>query len=359
MLLPPGPFPPPDVLPGYFADTGFAAGTNNGTRCPINEFRAGTVKFDDVTAGGCQGCPTGLQTLPNVDGAADENDCQAPPGVGYDPTSNTATKCPDGEFKAGWNRQPCASCGVGFTTTVGATAGATSEDECTIPAGFNATSADGGATWVAAACPANTYGRSDATYGRILVECTKCIDNTETAVGVTAATNSSACGTKAGYGYYNGEASKCDYGSYNPGGNQDPCTSCGTGYNTTTEGSIASTDCQIAQGYTTDGSTPGRPKSCPQGTYKDTLGTAACTPCATGTTTSLPYGATASTDCDSCKPGFYAATSPASGGTCTLCPSGKYSTTGVVGGTCTNCVPPVAYGELMVSRLVSFWLSSA
>lgn len=106
----------------------------------------------------------------------------------------------------------------------------------------------GKVTLLAQVCPANSYGIDDAKkFGRIATPCAPCPANMATAgkngtaaVQITSYLGNDglnhnidtdqgyfgigACMSKPGYGYYNGNAQKCPKGTYNPGGNQMPCT---------------------------------------------------------------------------------------------------------------------------------------
>jgi hypothetical protein len=352
-----------DLPPGYFANGTFTPGTTNGTLCDADSYRDTTLIYTDVKAQGCTACGAGLKTPPAVTGATSPNDCMAPPGWGFVAGANpTATFCAVGKYKAGWNREICQSCGTNYITDADATnGGAKSADECYVPAGWGAVW--DGTTWVANKCPENSYGRSNVTYGLVELDCPKCIANTNTN-GTDTAEGPTACGTDPGYGYYNGEATKCDYSTWNAGHNQEPCTSCGVGYNTTdldgsgnpvgtgVDGATSSSQCVIAQGYEPD--TNGTPKPCSKGYYKYTVNATACTVCPSGTTTSLETGATQLSDCDSCRAGFGAdtsisTTSPA----CTMCGTGKYSLGVAVGAaSCATCTAPSDYNGAMVSRNV-------
>jgi hypothetical protein len=350
------------VMPGYYNDAGgsFVAGTTEGTLCPANKYQALTALATSITS--CTDCgdnpASNLKTPPQVTGATSPNDCMAPPGFGFFAGTNpSATACSNGMYKSGWNREVCQSCGTSYTTdTDPVTGGAKSADECYVPAGWGAVFT--GTTWVATACPVNSYGRPNVTYGLIELECPKCIDNTNTN-GTNTATGPDACGTDPGYGYYNGEATKCDFGSWNAGHNQQPCTACGVGYNTTAlnsvdgsgvEGASDAAQCQIGQGYEPD-SLNLAPKPCDKGYWKDTINATACTVCPLGTTTSVSSGAIARTDCDSCRAGFGAASIDLSNPSCTICGTGKYAMGVAVGpAACADCTKPSDYTGAMVSR---------
>lgn len=358
---------------GFRAQTTAAAGTAVGELCPAGTYRTTDINWAGVSTD-CTSCPTGCNTNGLV-GASSEAMCVTQPGYYYDPT--TCTKCGLGTYNAGYNRETsCTPCGAGDMTTDAI--GTVSADGCKILAGHGTTRLSDG-TLSVAVCPDNTYGRPDDTYGLVDVECTKCIDNMH-----TTSTNSSSaadCLTNGGYGYDDGASNICDYAYYNLGNNRDPCTYCGDGQNTSTTGSTLVSQCLTARGWT-GSAAGGTLKPCPKGSFKDVLDNVPCTSCnATGTvsdwgavprgmTTSLPYAAILTSDCDACLPGYgtgissttkYSAdvgdtglfTSLTNATKCGECPSGYYSAGGVTGGAfCTVC--PDAYtGANMQSRLRS------
>jgi hypothetical protein len=330
----------------------YVGGTTAATECPADTYRSGDATAVASASGdnACTACPYGLKTQEGVTGATSVDECLAPPGWGFNGTA--ANECGSGKYKEGWNKEACSDCGTGFETDA---TNSTSEGDCKVPPGFGASSADGGVTWTAVKCPVNTYGRSDPTYGRVLVECTKCMDNTWTQ-GLDTRTSASACVTVAGYGYDDGAVTQCDAGTYNVGNNTSPCTSCGVGKDTTADGltSLAgATDpaqCLMAKGWESDGATG--LKKCKQGYYKATISNTACTQCPNGTTTSVA-GATALSGCDACRAGFGASSISASAPSCGICGSGKYSAPITSGGAaCLSCPVPGGYNGAMVSRQV-------
>jgi len=152
---------------------------------------------------------------------------------------------------------------------------------------------------------------------------------------------------------------ECEYGTYNPGGNHNPCTSCGEGYNTSSngnsthaiKGATSRDNCTIAAGWAPDGSNGLKP--CTQGYYKELMGDSSCVQCPSGTSTTSVHSAIFPSDCDVCAPGFSNYTADAaSSPTCTICPSGTYSF-GLTHGssdTCQQCVHPAHFTGTMVSR---------
>lgn len=300
------------------------------------------------TATTCDGCPTGMVTVANTTGATSKDACLAPPGYGFNAQTTTAAICIAGEYNPGYNREACVSCGDGIST---AGPGAETVGECFIPAGWGMTQQTDGA-WKGTQCPVNTFGRANSTFGLVEVECTKCPENTYSAAGSTSVLD---CKTNPGYGWNNGEVQQCTAGSWATGGDQKKCTPCGTGYTTATAGAVNATECVVALGWTL--SVPGDINAglsqCPFGSYKDTLGNAACTVCGNGTTTSVQAGAVAATDCDACEPGYGSADIAADNYSCGMCASGSYSPGNTKGGaSCVTCPNPASFNGLMVSRKV-------
>lgn len=184
------------TLPGYqpllHNRTGDIVGAEP---CPIGTFSPQGAE--------CIMCPHGLTTqAPNQ---ADSDACLAPPGFGYYPeqsdTSGVATDailqtfnafvlpCPPGSYKAGWNLNPCVSCGIGFLTDP---APATMVDHCYLPPGYGSKrqmsdgSVDAAALKDLAAirCLNGTYGLSDRRYG---VEAMPCQVSVQTILAVRQA----------------------------------------------------------------------------------------------------------------------------------------------------------------------------
>jgi hypothetical protein len=93
--------------------------------------------------------------------------------------------------------------------------------------------------------------------------------------------------------------------------------------------------------------------ACAHGAYKYTIGSAPCSPCPAGTTTTKPSAAVRRGQCDACRPGFGAAGGrvDASDPRCALCPSGSLSGGYKAGGQpCEPCAGSAGYGGRMVSR---------
>lgn len=84
------------MLPGFSAVSGLTAGAAALTACPANNFRAGTVAYNAGSGNPCTSCPSGMQTLPGVQGATSGDACLAPPGWGWSAVTQTATICPVG-----------------------------------------------------------------------------------------------------------------------------------------------------------------------------------------------------------------------------------------------------------------------
>ncbi|KIZ04286.1 hypothetical protein MNEG_3672 [Monoraphidium neglectum] len=357
------------LLPGYQFASAPTVGTTDATECAQDSYRVGEVSFDGSTAVTCTACGNNLTTLANVTKATSPDACLAPPGYGWAAGgtngAGVATLCPLGSYNPGYNREPCVKCGNGTITT--AAPGATSADQCYTPAGHGNKRDAVSGVLEGYECPLNTYGRPNNTFGLVDVECTKCLENTHT--NQTASTRASQCLTNAGYGYDNGAVNQCAYGYYNPGDNQNPCTYCGDGFNTTNSanatsgelGSDAASDCKIDFGYHLFGSSASI-EPCLRGFYKGFIGNGSCSQCPAGTSTTITMAAVAQTDCDTCRPGFGTGTADGkialgslSNSSCSLCASGTYSPGFTQGGAnCTACPTTQNFTGTMVSRRGTF-----
>jgi len=192
----------------------------------------------------CQTCTAGCST--SVAGAtgSDASACTvcAP---GYSGTSDAGTSgctpCGVGKYgsAAAGNGNTCTDCGIGYSTSV---AGATGSDPsaCTVCApGYSGTSDAG--TSGCTPCGVGKYGSATAGNGNT---CTACAAGyTGTVAG--AASASIACTLcAAGYeGTSDSGTSGCTacpqgkYGSFTPG-NSNACSDCGTGYSTSSAGTV-------------------------------------------------------------------------------------------------------------------------
>lgn len=338
------------VMPGYSAPaSGITIGTTAATMCPAGTYRAEDALYTAGTAVVCTPCPAGMGTEPNATGSSSPDNCLVLPGYGWKsgPSPGSATQCGLGSYNPGWNREPCSSCGGGTMTTD--VRGSINPDDCKVPAGHGTNRTSDGLTLFGFACPLNTYGRSNDTYGLVDVECVKCPENTHTKQVASSA--GSQCLTNPGYGWYDGQVLQCEYASYNGGDNQNPCTLCNEGYNTSAPGSTISSNCQVAAGWISDGSSGVKP--CQLGSYKDWLGASpnTCQQCPNGTTTTVAMAATEESDCDACRPGYGNAVIDLESPECTICSSGTYSKGAVKGGAaCAQCPHPFKFSGKMVSR---------
>ncbi|KAI8470423.1 MAG: hypothetical protein J3K34DRAFT_521329 [Monoraphidium minutum] len=327
------------VEPGYTLAAGATLGSTNATQCPQDTFRAGEVNISDpsVAASNCTACGENLVTLPNV-------------------------TCLTGTYNPGYNREPCVKCGNGTITTVNN--GSTNADECYTPAGHGNRRDTISGVLEGYLCPKDSYGRPNNTFGLVDVECTKCPENSHTAQN--ASTSSADCLTDAGYGWEDGSVLMCEFGYYAVGGTQDKCTYCGAGYNTTNAtsstsgepGSDSESDCKLDFGYQ-NGTNSGTIEPCLRGWYKPTVSFDSCTQCPAGTSTTITMAAVNKTDCDTCRPGFGAATTSGKINVtdinatieCTICASGTYSPGFYAGGAnCTVCPKTQNFTGTMVSR---------
>ena len=347
--------PPPthakstDVIAGYTAPPGAEPGVTNLTICPEDTYRAGDVPFKAAAGVPCTPCRANMVTQAEGETSADA--CVAPPGYGWNAATGAASICPLGTFKWGWDRSGCTPCGAGTITT--AAPGADSPDDCLTPAGHGTVLQPDG-TLLGAPCPAGTFGRSAPTSGQVEVECSRCPFHSTT--NGTGNTDPLDCVVQPGYGWEDTRVRKCDFGTFNPGGNHDRCTECGYAYNTSRggaaiTGATSQADCSVAAGWTSDGA--GGLVQCSPGTYKSAFGPSACVQCPAGTTTRIS-GAVGDSDCEMCRPGFGNPSIDLSKPSCTICPSGTYSYGSVPGGQpCLPCPTPGGYAGAMASAQVS------
>lgn len=112
-----------------------------------------------------------MKTLPGVLGATSKDACLAPPGYGWNASSQEAAICPKGSYSPGWGREPCQVCDAANGTITTEVTGAAAADDCYTPAGHGARKTADGA-YTGYACPADTYGRGNHTFG--LVEVSWC-----------------------------------------------------------------------------------------------------------------------------------------------------------------------------------------
>jgi hypothetical protein len=391
------------LLPGYQFASAPTVGTTDATECAQDSYRVGEVSFDGSTAVTCTACGNNLTTLANVTKATSPDACLAPPGYGWAAGgtngAGVATLCPLGSYNPGYNREPCVKCGNGTITT--AAPGATSADQCYTPAGHGNKRDAVSGVLEGYECPLNTYGRPNNTFGLVDVECTKCLENTHTnQVGLCFRFGGGSPDWWTGWGEKRGcfstllasfhacvalinahpafpdcccsspqsaPTKHCAYGYYNPGDNQNPCTYCGDGFNTTNSanatsgelGSDAASDCKIDFGYHLFGSSASI-EPCLRGFYKGFIGNGSCSQCPAGTSTTITMAAVAQTDCDTCRPGFGTGTADGkialgslSNSSCSLCASGTYSPGFTQGGAnCTACPTTQNFTGTMVSRRV-------
>ncbi|GBF99837.1 hypothetical protein Rsub_12537 [Raphidocelis subcapitata] len=343
------------LRPGYGAPAGLTPGSFSATICPADTYRTGEGFYSTESGLPCEPCPDGTHTYTGRVGATSQDLCLAMPGWGWN-SNGTASVCSKGTYSAGWNREPCTSCGEGSITTK--TSGAYTPDQCFLPAGHGTARSSNGLVLTGAPCTVGSFGRSAPTYGLVDVECSKCQEHTTT--DGEASTGPEACLTFPGYGFNDGSVGLCGFGTYAPGHSHARCKECGNGFgfNTTNgggdtqpiEGADSPNDCVIASGWTGDGT--GGLKPCPRGTFKSALGPAACQDCPTGTTTTLMHAAKEPSDCDACVPGFGNAAINLELPSCVICESGKYAHGYVSGGKgCEPCPQiPYDYTGKMVSK---------
>lgn len=153
-------------MPGYQASASVTPGAAALTQCAANSFRVGTVAYSSSAGNPCTPCPSGMQTLPGVQGSTSQDACLAPPGWGWSASTQTATICAVGTYNEGWSREGCKVCDAASGTITTAANGSASVDDCFTPAGHgNQRTANGALTGFA--CRADTYGRPNPTFGLV------------------------------------------------------------------------------------------------------------------------------------------------------------------------------------------------
>ena len=246
-----------------------------------------------------------------------------PAGMYKDTVANeVCDRCAAGTFMQETGATACTPCAAGMYNDQtgqieciecepGSSAGSTGSELCS-PCVKGTFVNETGAT-TCTPCAVVTYGDSE---GR--TACITCLsDSTTVGTGSTAA---ESCFCMANF-----------FGSLVNGNVYcDPCHANAVsvvGQNT------APTDCKCRAGWF--GNDGGVCESCPNGKYKDTVGSVPCVDC-TGAFVTSPAGSTTAAACG-CQPGYGWSYGGSSGGTpCTACLPGKYKASVGFGG-CTNC----------------------
>ena len=353
------------------------------TQCPLGTFK------DSLGSDACSECPADTSSAPASDNAASCVPLSMAPNVagecapGYSgPIGGPCRACVQGTFKDVRGSEACSrcpmnsispiassdsaacECNIGFTRADGiacsACAAGTYKDvigsascsSCPVDSISGAASVSE-AECVAATAAANARGECREGYtGSIGGPCIACVQGTfknvagsgscqgcpENSMSPMASSDASACTCNAGHTGSSGHTcTACAAGTYKDAVGTGSCSSCPSGL-VSAVASTSSADCLIATldpnelgecgvGYT--GPIGGPCNACAQGTFKDTVGSAACTECPANSLTPL-----ASRDATACQanPGF---TGP-HGGPFTACPSGTYK--GTAGSSpCTAC----------------------
>jgi len=252
--------------------------------------------------GACEDCPVDAPFSPAGSTSVDAcyNGCNA--GQAFD-AYNVCEQCVAGTYQP--NSEYTGAC-IDCPSDSTSPAGSTSEGDCICNAGYENSGAD---------CVACQNGFFKVDIGDHA--CTACAADSQS-ISLTA------CACNAGY-IRDGEACEaCVVGKYKEtvgdtvdcgSGVQSTCCDCGNNPPRTTEGT-ASTDAAV-DCVCIEGAYGATCEFCAVGTYKDAIGTQACTTCPTGSTT-LVQGSVALSDCVS-APGFYSV-----GGGFSECASGTY-----------------------------------
>jgi len=327
---------------GYYynpTEPGYSNGACRG--CPYGKYQPFVTR--NTT---CIDCPFGTTT--DTIGTS-LNDCKCMPGFIYAGAPGNCTACPVGKYKWGINNNVVACsncpCGNGWASLIGTTPvtcstteigkPAAEDKECFCPPGYSgpAGSACGACLegtyknytgflaskytgdsvilyiFPCHACPAGTY-----TTARAATACITCPSNSFSQGPVnipTCLTCADSWGPKF----------------YTIGGTSITSCVCNSGYEKV--GTSLNFTCQplaCSAGYT---GPAGSCVACLGGTYKNTVGSDACTSCPRNS--SSPSGSSALTACQ-CNAGF----SGANGGTCSACGAGSYKAT-VGSVACTLC----------------------
>lgn len=330
------------LLPKYWAPSysGTGSGPITGAQFCKQDFfcPGGTISAETK---GATPCDKGLWT--QGIGAQSASECLIPPGYFLDGTTNLV-ECQLGEYREGWSAtaDKCMSCGTDIPSEPNdqiARYDPTTNQEtnavnvrgnpaaCYIEPGQGMYMTDPTASppkYRAVNCLVDKYGAAKKIPGLAVYPCRDCPAGmkTDSALASTTqywaagkgATDPLACVTKSGYGYNGRTANLCPAGSYNTGGNRDPCTQCTGGLTNIVKGSDAATSCKVPPG---SGWIGNQVVSCPVGTSRDlpyadtTNGDVTCPVCSGGTTTAEIGQRT----CTYCKPGFGGAACDACGGT--------------------------------------------
>ena len=259
---------------GYYQEN---ANSGSCTKCPMGKIgRSSNEKISEDR--GCDTCPGSQQSNRDRTNCLPDNDDEIIAQIQY-------TSCPAGKHGAYVESKsdPCTLCSYGHAGK---------------------------------SCSLCTVGKYADQRG--LADCKDCL------VGeyVPFAGWASTCiGCPRGYDTVNTASSKCTlcpYGRYKEERSAGLCKSCGQGVGTDIEGAISSTQCsECAQGkYIADGT--GHYRRC-QKCRRGYFGTDCAKTCAAGKE-STGIGAVDG-QCDNCTVGKY---STLKGGTCVLCPIGKY-----------------------------------
>eukprot|EP00775_Hariotina_reticulata_P003781 gene3781-4040_t len=320
------------ALKGYY----YVSADFSAVSCPLH-----TYNDNETTLSYCTDCPYGWKT--QKEGADGMGSCLAPPGFELKDGADAITECEIGFYKSDWNRNNCTKCGVNIDTEE---TGSVTKDACRVPAGYGIISM---LPLAAAMCVQGSIGDAmprPATFSARCVNCPANFMTVDMFTGVPATegyTSESACVLQAGWGTTQSNlVEQCRVGTFNTGGNRQPCTECPSGYTTRQEASTNSSQCVVQPGWELDVAL-NIPKPCDKGFYS-TGGTvenrnAVCEQCPDGFTTQESESTT-SDECSLCEAGrggdgcglcaydtwSSGQTSPSDG--CSSCASGAVSARG-------------------------------
>lgn len=288
--------------------------------CPI-----GTWSSNFLT---CTECTEGTTTA--REGATGSAECLAPPGYGYNPGRQGNIKtylCPNGYYKAGWNKLDCASCGTNYQTDTSATNGlGLTADQCFILAGWGSAK-DSAGKLVAKLCVAGRYGVSDRTYGNVSRPCLPCPENTVTSdqfvapatTGNPPYTSADSCLCRPGWGWYNKVATICAVGYWKGGYNNMDCAACGAGLTTATPGADDPSLCVPLPSWAKEFPADDFASPCNVGYWSQGGDGASCLRCPEGSTSDSVMSASPD-QCALCAPGWGQGPATTGPGLCSVCP---------------------------------------
>ena len=288
-----------------FCDSGYTGGEGGVVCTPC-----ATGSFKDTNGGAkCTACPDGFNDSPVASRSVDGCTCKAGTFLEDD---GVCTDCPAGTFKETSGLQACTQCGVGYISTNAS--GSTACTKCgerygTVMQYTPCITCNNTNSTCVSGCVHGTDSATSRTSCRLCTD-EESFDN-ETASCICTAdhyrphrkdTNSNEC-------------IPCPEATFKFKGGDQQCTPCGQ-FSRRSVNQSSSSPCSCAPGAFED---IGGCALCALGTYKNTIGSHACSTCNPGQST-LQVGSTDTGDCK-CAAGSYSSDV----GTCQSCPAGTFS----------------------------------